>query len=110
MTASAPFFVNHTIRLSRAEVLEALRGAALARARETLRLVEPAPRGVEMETRLLSGTMVEIDGAAVMIEARLPEDLVALLRQSAPGGALPGMAAGLGHAAKAEAKEPLALA
>lgn len=80
MTGSAPFFVNHSIRLSRAEVLEALRAAALHRARETLRLVEPTPRGVEMETRLLSGAMVEIDGAAVMIEGRLPEDLAALLR------------------------------
>jgi 23S rRNA G2445 N2-methylase RlmL len=80
---AAPFFVNHTIRLSRAEVLEALRSAALHRARETLRLVEPAPRGVELETRLLSGAMVEIDGAAVVIEARLPDDLAALLRQPA---------------------------
>ncbi|WP_235035636.1 hypothetical protein, partial [Roseomonas sp. 18066] len=84
---AAPFFVNHTIRLSRAEVLEALRNAALHRARETLRLVEPASRGVELETRLLSGAMVEIDGAAVVIEARLPDDLVALLRQ--PAAALP---------------------
>ncbi|WP_419900180.1 methionyl-tRNA synthetase [Roseomonas sp. USHLN139] len=82
---AAPFFVNHTIRLTRAEVLEALRGAALHRARETLRLVDPAPRGVELETRLLSGAMVEIDGAAVVIEARLPDDLAALLRQPAPG-------------------------
>lgn len=89
MTGSAPFFVNHSIRLSRSEVLEALRGAALARARETLRLVDPAPRGVEMETRLLSGAMVEIDGATVVIEARLPEDLVALLRASSPPSAPP---------------------
>ncbi|ONG42562.1 methionyl-tRNA synthetase, partial [Pseudoroseomonas deserti] len=84
---AAPFFVNHTIRLTRAEVLEALRSAALHRARETLRLVEPAPRGVELETRLLSGAMVEIDGAAVVIEARLPDDLAALLRQPAPAPA-----------------------
>lgn len=89
MTGSAPFFVNHTIRLSRSEVLEALRGAALARARDTLRLVEPTPRGVEMETRLLSGAMVEIDGAAVVIEARLPEDLAALLRTSPLPSLLP---------------------
>ncbi|MCQ4159932.1 methionyl-tRNA synthetase [Roseomonas sp. GC11] len=93
MTGSAPFFVNHTIRLTRTEVLEALRGAALNRARETLRLVEPTPRGVEMETRLLSGAMVEIDGAAVMIEGRLPEDLAALLR-AAP---LPAPAAARGR-------------
>ena len=64
-------------------MLEALRSAALSQARDTLRLVEPAPRGVELETRLLSGAMVEIDGASVVIEARLPEDLVALLRQPA---------------------------
>lgn len=88
MTGSTPFFVNHTIRLSRAEVLEALRGAALARAREALRLVEPAPRGVEMETRLLSGSVVEIDGATIVIEGRLPEDLVALLR-AAPAITVP---------------------
>lgn len=95
MTGSAPFFVNHTIRLSRSEVLEALRGAALARARETLRLVEPAPRGVEMETRLLSGAMVEIDGAAVVIEARLPEDLVALLRTAGTATPFPGKVEGM---------------
>lgn len=88
MTGSAPFFVNHTIRLSRAEVLEALRGAALARAREGLRLMEPTPRGVEMETRLLSGSVVEIDGATIVIEGRLPDDLVALLR-SVPTAVLP---------------------
>jgi len=82
MTGTAPFFVNHTIRLSRTEVLEALRGAALARAREALRLVEPASRGVELETRLLSGSAVEIDGAAIVIEGRLPEDLAALLRRA----------------------------
>ncbi|MDQ1077573.1 methionyl-tRNA synthetase [Pseudoroseomonas cervicalis] len=102
MTGSAPFFVNHSIRLSRAEVLEALRAAALHRARETLRLVEPTPRGVEMETRLLSGAMVEIDGAAVMIEGRLPEDLAALLRAQSgiqagiQTGLQPGSTAGLG--------------
>lgn len=84
MNLTPAFLVNHSIRLTRAEVLEALRGAALARARETLRLVEPAARGVEMETRLLSGGLVEIDGAAVMIEAQLPEDLVGLL-QVQPG-------------------------
>ncbi|MGY4803822.1 methionyl-tRNA synthetase [Teichococcus aerofrigidensis] len=95
MSLAAPFFVHHTIRLTRAEVLEALRGAALARARETLRLVDPTPRGVEMETRLLSGAMVEIDGAAVMIEAQLPEDLIALLR----AGAGPAEAAGHGEPA-----------
>lgn len=98
MTGSTPFFVNHTIRLSRSEVLEALRGAALARARETLRLVDPAPRGVEMETRLLSGAMVEIDGAAVVIEARLPEDLVALLRTSGATTPSPSKAEGLAEA------------
>lgn len=83
MTGTTPFFISHTIRLGRAEVLEALRNAALARARDTLRLVAPAARGVEMETRLLSGTVVEIDGAAVLIEAQLPEDLAALLRMEA---------------------------
>ncbi|HWX51613.1 MAG TPA: methionyl-tRNA synthetase [Roseomonas sp.] len=88
MTGTAPFFVNHTIRLSRTEVLEALRGAALARAREALRLVEPASRGVELETRLLSGSMVEIDGAAIVIEGRLPEDLAALLRTAPAASAV----------------------
>ena len=96
MTTTAPFFVSHTIRLGRAEVLEALRNAALARARDTLRLVEPAACGVEMETRLLPGTMVEIDGAAVLIEAQLPADLAALL-QTAPA-----------KPAQAEASEALA--
>jgi hypothetical protein len=83
MKTPTPFYVSHTIQLTRHEVLEALRGAALTRARETLRLMDPAPRGVEMETRLLSGTMVEIDGAAVVIEAQLPADLVALLQSGA---------------------------
>ncbi len=81
MTRPAPFFVNHTIRLSRAEVLEALRGAALAQVRDTLRLADPAARSVELETRLLAGGAVEIDSAAVAIEARLPEEFVPLLRQ-----------------------------
>ncbi|MCI0754777.1 methionyl-tRNA synthetase [Teichococcus vastitatis] len=83
MSIHAPFYVSHTIQLTRSEVLEALRGAALARARESLRLVDPAPRGVEMETRILSGAVVEIDGAAVVIEAQLPADLVALLQANA---------------------------
>jgi hypothetical protein len=82
MTRPAPFFVSHTIRLSRAEVLEALRGAALAQVRETLRLADPAARSVELETRLLAGGAVEIDGAAVGIEARLPEEFAPLLRQN----------------------------
>lgn len=106
MTGSTPFFVNHTIRLSRTEVLEALRGAALARAREALRLVEPAPRGVEMETRLLSGSVVEIDGATVVIEGRLPEDLVALLRTAAPAAAV----APAAPAVAETAEEPLVAA
>jgi hypothetical protein len=84
MTAQAPFYISHTIQLGRGEVLEALRGAALARAKETLRLVDPTARGVEMETRILSGSVVEIDGAAVMIEAQLPADLVALLQTAQP--------------------------
>lgn len=88
MTGTAPFFVHHTIRLSRTEVLEALRGAALARAHGALRLVAPASCGVELETRLLPGAVVEIDGAAIMIEGRLPEDLAALLR-TAPAAAIP---------------------
>jgi hypothetical protein len=84
MTRPSPFFISHTIRLSRAEVLEALRGAALAQVRETLRLADPAARGVELETRLLAGGSVEIDSAAVMIEARLPDEFLPLLRQGGP--------------------------
>jgi hypothetical protein len=77
---TALFSVHHTIHLSRVEVLEALRNAALAQARESLRLTDPAVRGVELETRLLSGSMVEIDGAAIAIEGGLPDDLASLLR------------------------------
>jgi hypothetical protein len=86
MTRPSPFFVSHTIRLSRSEVLEALRGAALAQVRETLRLADPSARSVELETRLLAGGSVEIDSAAVAIEARLPDEFAPLLRQ---GGAWP---------------------
>lgn len=81
MTRPSPFFVSHTIRLSRGEVLEALRGAALAQVRETLRLADPSARSVELETRLLAGGAVEIDSAAVAIEARLPDEFAPLLRQ-----------------------------
>jgi hypothetical protein len=77
---TAQFSVHHTIHLSRVEVLEALRNAALAQARESLRLTDPAVRGVELETRLLSGSVVEIDGAAIAIEGGLPDDLASLLR------------------------------
>ncbi|MFC3126140.1 methionyl-tRNA synthetase [Pseudoroseomonas globiformis] len=84
MTAHTPFYISHTIQLGRGEVLEALRGAALARAKESLRLVDPSARGVEMETRILSGSVVEIDGAAVVIEAQLPADLAALLQTVQP--------------------------
>jgi hypothetical protein len=91
MSRSSPFFVSHTIRLSRAEVLEALRGAALAQVRDTLRLADPSARSVELETRLLAGGSVEIDNAAVAIEARLPDEFAPLLRQ---GSAWPAMQAG----------------
>jgi hypothetical protein len=84
MTRPSPFFISHTIRLSRAEVLEALRGAALAQVRETLRLADPSARSVELETRLLAGGSVEIDSAVVAIEARLPEEFTPLLRQGSP--------------------------
>lgn len=93
MTRAAPFFVSHTIRLSRSEVLEALRGAALAQVRDTLRLADPSARSVELETRLLAGGAVEIDSAAVAIEARLPDEFAPLLRQGsawpAPSAAAP---------------------
>jgi hypothetical protein len=84
---TALFSVHHTIHLSRVEVLEALRNAALAQARESLRLTDPAVRGVELETRLLSGSMVEIDGAAIAIEGGLPDDLATLLRTTTPAPA-----------------------
>ncbi len=81
MTRPSPFYVSHTIRLSRTEVLEALRGAALAQVRETLRLADPSARSVELETRMQASGSVEIDSAAVAIEARLPEEFAPLLRR-----------------------------
>lgn len=91
---TAPFLVQHTIHLSRQQVLEALRNAALAQARDSLRLTEPTAHAVELETRLLSGhrtdqAKVEVDGVAVGIEGGLPEDLVLLLRQTRTGHAAP---------------------
>lgn len=97
MPSSSPFFVHHTIHLSRGEVLEALRSAALTRARETLRLTDPAARGVELETRLLSGVAVEVDGAAIAIDGKLPDDLVALLRTGL-GATAAAAVAGITHA------------
>jgi hypothetical protein len=81
MTAQdSPVFVSHTVRLSRADVLEALRAAALARAGSRLALADAAARGVELDTRVLPGGDVQIDGAVVTIEARLPDQVLAVLR------------------------------
>ena len=81
MTAQdSPVFVNHTVRLSRADVLEALRAAALARAGSRLALADAAARSVELDTRVLPGGDVQIDGAVVTIEARLPDQVLAVLR------------------------------
>ena len=81
MTAQdSPVFVSHTVRLSRADVLEALRAAALARAGSRLALADAAARSVELDTRVLPGGDVQIDGAVVTIEARLPDQVLAVLR------------------------------
>ena len=81
MTAQdSPVFVSHTVRLSRADVLEALRAAALARAGSRLALADAAARGVELDTRVLPSGDVQIDGAVVTIEARLPDQVLAVLR------------------------------
>lgn len=85
MTESDPCaaFLCHPVRLSRAEVLEALRQAALARARDVLRCAEPSAQGVELETRFLPDGGVAIEGAVVTVRSPVPEALLAVLYNAA---------------------------
>lgn len=75
-----PFILTHTVRLSPAEVLDALRQAALAQVRGMLGSTAPVAGSVELDTRVLPNGAVEIDGAAVTVTAKLPEQLLAILR------------------------------
>lgn len=79
-----PFILTHTVRLSPAEVLDALRQAALAQVRGMLGTTAPVAGSVELDTRVLPNGAVEIDGAAVTVTAKLPEQLLAMLRSAPP--------------------------
>jgi hypothetical protein len=82
-----PFILSHTVRLSPGDVLDALRQAALSQVHGMLGAVEPVAGGVELDTRVLPNGTVEIDGAAVTITAKLPQQILAMLRDaiSSPG-------------------------
>jgi hypothetical protein len=79
-----PFTLCHTIRLTPAEVLDALRNAALARSRTVFSPAVSAAGTVELDTRVMATGAVEIDGATITVTTPLPERLIAMLREPVP--------------------------